>query len=175
MVKRLLKRDDRIDGLQRDILRMAEESKKSGGIMLFSELLVRLDDLGWSTGSDEIEDIINNMSKEGLIQGLSPLESGTMLVEFVPVALTNDPQLILDLAAQSEGKLSLEEAVIGLGWTERETLVGGGSHWSWMDRGTGPQCSEPINQQWCCKRTTKLFEKYTVLLSWSYWAKEIAV
>ncbi len=118
MVKRLLKRDDRIDGLQRDILRMAEESKKSGGIMLFSELLVRLDDLGWSTGSDEIEDIINNMSKEGLIQGLSPLESGTMLVEFVPVALTNDPQLILDLAAQNDGKLSLEEAVIGLGWTE---------------------------------------------------------
>ncbi len=118
MVKRLLKRDDRIDGLQRDILRMAEESKTSGGIMLFSELLVRLDDLGWSTGSDEIEDIINNMSKEGLIQGLSPLESGTMLVEFVPVALTNDPQLILDIAAQNDGKLSLEEAVIGLGWTE---------------------------------------------------------
>jgi len=118
MVKRLLKRDDRIDGLQRDILRMAEESKKSGGIMLFSELLVRLDDLGWSTGSDEIEEIINNMSKEGLIQGLSSLESGTFLVEFVPVALTDDPQLILDLAAQNDGKLTLEDAVIGLKWTE---------------------------------------------------------
>ena len=118
MVKRLLKRDDRIDGLRRDILRMAEESKKSGGIMLFSELLVRLDDLGWSTGSDEIEEIINNMSKEGLINGLSPLESGALLVEFVPVALTNDPQLILDLAAQRDGILTLEDAVIGLGWTE---------------------------------------------------------
>lgn len=118
MVKRLLKRDDRADGLRRDILRMAEESKKSGGIMLFSELLVRLDDLGWSTGSDEIEEIINDMSMEGLIQGLSPLESGSLLVEFVPVSLTNDPQLILDLAAQNEGKLTLEDAVIRLGWTE---------------------------------------------------------
>jgi len=118
MVKRLLKRDDRADGLRRDILRMAEESKKSGGIMLFSELLVRLDDLGWSTGSDEIEEIINDMSKEGLIQGLSPLESGALLVEFVPVSLTTDPQLILDLAAQNDGKLTLEEAVIGLEWTE---------------------------------------------------------
>ncbi|MGY5879186.1 MAG: hypothetical protein RTV31_03000 [Candidatus Thorarchaeota archaeon] len=118
MVKRLLKRDDRVDGLRRDILRMAEESKKAGGIMLFSELLVRLDDLGWSTGSEEIEEIINDMSKEGLIQGLSPLESGALLVEFVPVALTTDPQLILDLAAQNDGKLTLEEAVIGLGWTE---------------------------------------------------------
>jgi len=118
MVKRLLKRDDRVDGLRRDILRMAEESKQAGGIMLFSELLVRLDDLGWSTGSDEMEEIINDMSKEGLIQGLSPLESGALLVEFVPVALTTDPQLILDLAAQNDGKLTLEEAVIGLGWTE---------------------------------------------------------
>jgi len=118
MVKRLLKRNDRADGLRRDILRMAEESKKFGGIMLFSELLVRLDDLGWSTGSDEIEEIINDMSKEGLIQGLSPLESGALLVEFVPVALTNDPQMILDLAAQNDGKLTLEDAVIGLGWNE---------------------------------------------------------
>ena len=118
MVKRLLKRDDRVDGLRRDILRMAEESKKFGGIMLFSELLVRLDDLGWSTGSDEIEEIINDMSKEGLIQGLSPLESGALLVEFVPVALTDDPQMILDLASQREGKLTIEDAVIGLGWNE---------------------------------------------------------
>ncbi len=118
MVKRLLKRDDRVDGLRRDILRMAEESKKFGGIMLFSDLLVRLDTLGWSTGSEEIETIINDMAKEGLIKGLSPLESGALLVEFVPVALTDDPQNILDLAAQNNGKLTIEEAVIGLGWTE---------------------------------------------------------
>ncbi len=118
MVKRFLKRDDRVDGLRRDILRTAEESKKFGGIMLFSELLVRLDNLGWSTGSEEIQDIINDMANEGLIQGLSPLGSGTLLVEFVPVALTDDPQHILDLAAQNDGKLTIEEIVIGLGWTE---------------------------------------------------------
>lgn len=118
MVKRLLKRDDRVDGLRRDILRMAEDSKRFGGIMLFSELLVRLDNLGWSSKSEEIEDIISEMAKEGLIQGLSPLESGTLLVEFVPVALTNDPQLILDLAAHNDGKLTMEDVVIRLNWTE---------------------------------------------------------
>jgi len=118
MVKRLLKRDNRIDGLRRDILRMAEESKAFGGIMLFSELLVRLDNLGWSTNSDEIEGIINDMSREGLIRGLSPLDSGALLIEFVPVALTNDPQMILDLAARSEGKLTIEDAVVSLGWNE---------------------------------------------------------
>ncbi|MFW9806396.1 MAG: hypothetical protein ACFFFK_06665 [Candidatus Thorarchaeota archaeon] len=118
MVKRLLKRDDRTDGLRRDILRLAEESKKFGGIMLFSELLVRLDNAGWGTHADEIEDIIEDMTKEGLVQGLSTIEGGALLVEFVPVALTDDPQAILSLAAKSEGRLSIEDAVVGLGWTE---------------------------------------------------------
>jgi hypothetical protein len=118
MVKRLLKRDDRIDGLRRDILRLAEESKSFGGIMLFSELLVRLDDLGWSSNPDEAEGIIHEMAKEGLIQGVSPLESGALLVEFVPVALTDDPQMILDLAAQKDGKLTIEDVVICLEWKE---------------------------------------------------------
>ena len=118
MVKRLLKRDDRTDGLRRDILRMAEESKLFGGIMLFAELLVRLDDAGWGTHADEIEDIIEDMTKEGLIQGLSKIEGGALLVEFVPVALTHDPQEILSLAATKDGQLSIEDAVVGLGWTE---------------------------------------------------------
>ncbi|MBY8997898.1 MAG: hypothetical protein KGD60_09210 [Candidatus Thorarchaeota archaeon] len=118
MVKRLLKRDDRTDGLRRDILRMAEDSKKFGGIMLFAELLVRLDDAGWGTHAKEIEDIIENMTKEGLIQGLSTIEGGALLVEFVPVALTDDPQEILSLAATNDGQLSIEDAVVGLSWNE---------------------------------------------------------
>ena len=118
MVKRLLKRDDRTDGLRRDVLRMAEESKKFGGIMLFSELLVRLDDAGWGTHAGEIEHIIENMTKEGLIQGLSTIEGGALLVEFVPVALTDDPQEILSLAATKDGLLSIEDAVVGLSWKE---------------------------------------------------------
>jgi hypothetical protein len=118
MVKRLLKRDDRTDGLRRDVLRMAEESKKFGGIMLFAELLVRLDDAGWGTHANEIEDIIEDMTKEGLIQGLSTIEGGALLVEFVPVALTDDPQEILSLAATKDGLLSIEDAVVGLSWKE---------------------------------------------------------
>ncbi|MHA2395640.1 MAG: hypothetical protein ACXAC0_02985 [Candidatus Thorarchaeota archaeon] len=118
MVKRLLKRDDRTDGLRRDVLRMAEDSKKFGGIMLFSELLVRLDDAGWGTHAGEIEEIIEDMTKEGLIQGLSTIEGGALLVEFVPVALTDDPQEILSIAATKDGLLSIEDAVVGLSWKE---------------------------------------------------------
>ena len=118
MVKRLLKRDDRTDGLRRDILRMAADSKQFGGIMLFSELLVRLDESGWGTHPDEIEDILEDMAKEGLIQGLSTIEGGALMVEFVPVALTDDPQQILSLAATKGGRLSIEDAVVNLEWTE---------------------------------------------------------
>jgi hypothetical protein len=58
------------------------------------------------------------MAKEGLIQGLSTIEGGALLVEFVPVALTDDPQEILSLAATKDGLLSIEDAVVGLGWKE---------------------------------------------------------
>jgi hypothetical protein len=122
MVKRLLKRDDRIDGLRRDILQMAEDSKESGGIMLFSELLVRLDNLGWDITPKEAEDILSDLTKEGLVEGVSSLESGANLVKFIPVSLTDDPQKILSLAAEHAGRLTLEDAVIGLEWTEERVM-----------------------------------------------------
>ncbi|MGY5862353.1 MAG: hypothetical protein RTU09_08275 [Candidatus Thorarchaeota archaeon] len=118
MVKRLLKRDDRLEGLRRDILRLAQESKESGGIMMFSEFLVRLDSLGWATKSKEIENIVTSMTKEGLIQGMARLENGTRLVKFIPVELTRDPTQVLGLAAKKDGRLTIEDVVVGLGWTE---------------------------------------------------------
>lgn len=118
MVKRLLKRDDRVEGLRRDILRLAQESKESGGIMMFSEFLVRLDSLGWATKSKEIENIVTSMTKEGLIQGMTRLENGTRLVKFIPVELTRDPTQVLGLAAKTDGRLTIEDVVVGLGWTE---------------------------------------------------------
>ncbi len=118
MVKGLLKRDDRIDGIRRDILRLAEESRDSGGVMLLSELLVRLDRIGWATSPDETEGIIKEMSKEGLIEGLSALESGAVLVKFIPVSLTDDPQHLMSLAAAGDGSLTIEAAIVKLGWTE---------------------------------------------------------
>ena len=58
------------------------------------------------------------MSREGLIQGIQKLEGGILLVEFVPVALTDDPQDILGLAASKDGVITIEDAVVGLGWKE---------------------------------------------------------
>ena len=118
MVKRLLKRDDRTDGIRRDILKLAEDSKRSGGIMLLSDLLVKLDDKGWETVPDEIQSILDDMRKDGLIQGVTKMKSGARFVQFVPVALTEDPNQILEIAAENNGSLTIEDAVLQLGWTE---------------------------------------------------------
>lgn len=118
MVKRFLKRDDRIDALRRDILRVAEESKLSGGVMLLSALLVRLDAMGWTTDMNEVSSILDGLSRDGLVEGLTLIEGGARLVKFIPVGLTDDPQRILSLAAEKDGHLTAEDAVVGLGWTE---------------------------------------------------------
>jgi len=118
MVKRFLKRDDRVDALRRDILRIAEDSKQAGGIMLLSALLVRLDGMGWTTDIDEVSSILDGLSRDELIEGLAVIEGGARLVKFVPVGLTDDPQKILSLAAEKDGRLTTEDAVVGLGWTE---------------------------------------------------------
>ena len=86
--------------------------------MLLSELLVRLDSKGWETTSDEVETILGNMAKDGLLQGLSQLDNGIGLVTFLPVGLTDDPQEILSYASQNDGQVTIENAVISLGWTE---------------------------------------------------------
>lgn len=118
MMQRLLRRDDREERIRRDVLRIAEESKQAGGIMLLSELILRMDSLGWEISSESLEDTIRDMAKEGLVEGTSILENGAKLVKFIPVALTDDPQKILSLAAQKDGVITIEEAVIVLSWTE---------------------------------------------------------
>ncbi|MHA1638141.1 MAG: hypothetical protein ACTSUB_09025 [Candidatus Thorarchaeota archaeon] len=118
MVKRLLTRNEREDGIVRDILHLATKSKQTGGIMLLSELLVHLDIKGWETTPEETERALTDMIKDGLLQGISNLENGTRLVTFIPVALTDDPQKILSIASQHDGNLTIETAVVALGWSE---------------------------------------------------------
>lgn len=123
MMQRFLKGEARADDLRRIILRIGEDTHDSGGIMLFSELLVRLDQLGWHTTPTEVDDVLKALTKEGIIQGLSTLESGTKIVGFVPVALTDDPRDVLTLAAKNNGQLTIEDIVVGLGWAESRAKV----------------------------------------------------
>ena len=118
MMQRFLKGEARADDLRRVILRLGEDTHKTGGIMLFSELLVRLDKLGWHTTPNEVEEVLNSLAKEGLIQGVSTQEGGSKIIVFVPVTLTDDPRSVLTLAAQNNGELTIEDVVVGLGWAE---------------------------------------------------------
>ena len=86
--------------------------------MLLSGLLVRLNALGWTTDINEVSSIIGRLSHDGLIEGLTTIEGGARLVKFIPVGLTDDPQKILSLAAEKDGRLTPEDIVVRLGWTE---------------------------------------------------------
>ena len=122
MVKRLLKRDDRTDGIRRDVLKIAEASKQAGGIMLIATLLNELDSLGWDVVPDEIDSILDDMKRDGLIVGTSSSITNARIVQFIPVTLTDDPNSILEIAASHDGVLTLEEAVLELGWTEERVM-----------------------------------------------------
>lgn len=86
--------------------------------MLFSELLYRLDKFGWHTSPDEIVKVIDAMTREGLLHGMTSASEGTRIVSFIPVSLTGDPGQVLELAATRDGRLSIEDIVVGLGWTD---------------------------------------------------------
>ncbi len=132
MVGRLLNKSAREDSIRRDLLRIARASKESGGIILLSELITRLHDFGWEIDVDDLDEILKNLSDEGVIQGVSALEGGAKLVKFIPVGLTSDPRRILSLASRHNGKLSMEQILVELNWTEEraqnalELLVSGG-------------------------------------------------
>lgn len=119
MIRRFLKGEVKADDLKRIILRLGEDASDTGGVMRFSELIVRLDKQGWHTTTREVEEVVQSMVKEGLIKGISLLDDGAKVVEFVPVALTHDPQEVLALAAKNGGQLTIEDIVVGLGWTAR--------------------------------------------------------
>jgi hypothetical protein len=132
MVGRLLNRSAREDSIRRDLLKIAQASKDSGGIILLSELMARLHEIGWEIDTDDLDKILENLSNEGVIQGVSTLEGGAKLVKFIPVGLTSDPRRILSLASRYNGKLSMEQILVELGWTEEraqnalELLTSGG-------------------------------------------------
>jgi len=132
MVGRLLNRSAREDSIRRDLLKIAEATRDSGGIILLSELMARLHEIGWEIDTDDLDKILENLSDEGVIQGVSTLEGGAKLVKFIPVGLTSDPRRVLSLASKHNGKLSMEQILVELGWNEErarnalDMLISGG-------------------------------------------------
>ncbi len=118
MLSRLFKKGPYYDALRRDVISLIDKSKESGGILALSEVLLSLTKKGWKVSTDEIISVIEELSKQGLIGGISTLDNGIKVVHFVPVEMTKDPQTVMSLSSRHKGKLTLETVIIELGWTE---------------------------------------------------------
>ncbi len=122
MITRLLSGELEEKDLKRAILRIGDSARDLGGIMLLSDVLVRLDREGWVVKPKDVERVLKSMAREGLIEGVSRLDDGAKIVRFVPVALTDDPKRVLTLAAQNNGVLAVEDVVLALGWSEQRAM-----------------------------------------------------
>ncbi len=118
MLKRLLRGDDRHGVIRRKILQISHESKSSGGRLLMSDVLRRLNDVGVNVLMDELKDVLTEMVREGLVHGILTDENGARVVVFIPTDKTGDPERILEVAARHGGSVSFEELVIELGWDQ---------------------------------------------------------
>lgn len=89
-----------------------------GGVIslleLYQRLRKRVKDEAFSAGL--VEDVINDMSREGLIPGVRTLGSGVKIVEFAVIDYSQDAQRILEIASE-RGWVTPEEAAVRTGWS----------------------------------------------------------
>ncbi|MHA1595685.1 MAG: EAP30/Vps36 family vacuolar-sorting protein [Candidatus Baldrarchaeia archaeon] len=102
------------------ILRIALPlAKKTGGILTLAELLTTLTKK-FPTMQIKTTDVLkalNVLKEEGLIADVRKLKSGVVLIEVLPVELSNDQHEVLSLASD-KGWVTLDEVLLKTGWTQ---------------------------------------------------------
>ena len=92
---------------------------ETGGIMTLAETVLMINE-GRPTELVSALDVvraINILEKAEVIPGIKKLDSGIKIVEFIPVELTPDQNIILNLASK-KGFITLEEIIMNSNWTQ---------------------------------------------------------
>ncbi len=114
------------DELANEILELGKsESRKTGGIISIAELVIKLNKIrpGKIVPARDVIRALETLTSINLIPPIRTLPSGVKIVEFVSVELSNDQEILLDLASK-HGYLTQEAILIQLGWpTERINRV----------------------------------------------------
>jgi hypothetical protein len=116
---RLQGKDEYVNYLALRILEIGKESRnRSGGILSLSELILQLNDesKGIVIAIDDANNALKLLQNNGLIHQVRTL-AGMKIVEFMDPELSKDHQRILEIAAQSNGQVSLTELVQETAWT----------------------------------------------------------
>ena len=101
------------------IVKIGEEKRrKTGGILSISEIALALNeqDQGITISISDIVKALKLLEKNKMIYAVKEL-SGLRIVEFIDPKISEDQQVVLELAARRQGELNLSEIINHTSWT----------------------------------------------------------
>ncbi len=116
---RLQGKDESLNYLALRILEIGKVSKsRSGGILSVSDLILKLNDenKGIVVSISDVNEALKLLVSNGLIHQIRKLV-GMKIIEFLDPQLTQDDQAILEIAAQTNGQITLTELVQKTSWS----------------------------------------------------------
>ena len=118
----VLKKFSKIDFQKLGMLayqRVLMSKEETGGIIPLSEVF-ELVNTGILKGNVQVRDILKAMKvlrKTKVIEDITQLESGSLLIRFFPIQYTGDEAKVVELAKE-KGVLTLEDVCIKLDWSK---------------------------------------------------------
>jgi len=118
----VLKKFSKIDYQKLGMLayqRVLMSKEETGGIIPLSEVF-ELVSTGILKGNVEVNDVekaMKSLKKTKVIEDITQLESGSLLIRFFPIQYTGDEAKVVELAKE-KGVLTLEDVCIKLDWSQ---------------------------------------------------------
>ncbi|MFX0023808.1 MAG: hypothetical protein ACFE9S_15890, partial [Candidatus Hermodarchaeota archaeon] len=103
--------------------RVLMSKEETGGIIPLSEVF-ELVNTGILKGNVEVKDVdkaLRLLKKTKVIEDITQLDSGAIMVRFFPIQYTGDESKVVDLAKE-KGVLTLEEVCTNLEWSQDRAL-----------------------------------------------------
>ena len=116
---------DYYEKLGEEILKLKDMIRnETGGICALADLYMKMRErrLDIEFGVDDIEKAVKKLDKAGMIANMHVLPSGLKLIEVVPVGMTEDSRTVLEVAAASNGYVSLEDLVLKTQWDNERAM-----------------------------------------------------
>ena len=122
----VLKKFSKIDHQKLGMLayqRVLMSKEETGGIIPLSEVfeLVNTGILKGNVQTKDVEKALKLLKKTRVIEDLTELDSGAIMVRFFPIQYTGDDTKVVELAKE-KGLLTLEDVCVKLSWSQDRAL-----------------------------------------------------
>jgi len=122
----VLKKFSKIDHQKLGMLayqRVLMSKEETGGIIPFSEVfeLVNTGILKGNVQTKDVKKALKILKKTRVIEALTELDSGAIIVQFFPIQYTGDETKVVELAKE-KGLITLEDVCVKLTWSQDRAL-----------------------------------------------------